>query len=686
MVSLENIRNRSGLLLFVIGIAMLAFLLTDLMSSQGGGGMATDMVVGEIGSQEIDYQNFEQRVQESIDNQRRSNPNIDVTQVRNSVWNQMLRETIMKQEFSDLGLEVSAAEIFDMVQGENPYPTVQQAFANPETGEFDRARLLQFLKEDINNDETGQAKQQWINFEKAIRDERQTNKYNALVSGGLTVSDWEAKMDKYYQSEIRNVSYVQIPLTTIPDSLVNLTDTDLRSFITENSEQYQQEASREIEYVVYSVLPSVDDQKAANDWMIDVKKDFSENDNDELFIRKNSDVFNRVLYVSESDLDENIQGLVSSENGTVLGPYTQSRNLLRLAKLVDASFRPDSVEARHILISGPNAETTIDSLKILINQGKSFANLAEQFSEDQGSAVKGGDLGWFAEGVMVPEFNEACFTSAKNELSIVTSQFGTHLIQLTNKSKSSKKYKVAFLDRQILYSNTTYQNVFAQAGKFAAENSNYEQFNESAINENLSKRVADGLLETTTNIAGLENPRELVRWAYESNVGDISDVFEFGNKIVVASLTSIKKEGLTDLEDVRATIEPIVLNNKKSEMLLDELANVQTLDEVATSFGLTISKSDGVNFSTNQVPGLGSEPSFVGATFALEQGQTSSAFRTSKAVCVVQLDKVIEGAMSDNFLSNKNSLESSLQSRSTFQVYQALQDLVDIKDNRANFY
>ena len=210
MVRLENIRNRSGLLLVVIGFAMLAFILTDLMSSSNGA-VSRDLVLGEVGDEEINFQAFEQRVQQALEAQRSSNPSVNVDQIRNSVWNQIVRETILNNQYNDLGLEVSSSELFDMVQGENPYPTVKQSFTNPETGQFDRARLLQFLKEDINNDETGQAMQQWLNFEEAIRKERQNNKYNALVANGLFASDWEAQQTKKHQSEIRNVSYIQIP-------------------------------------------------------------------------------------------------------------------------------------------------------------------------------------------------------------------------------------------------------------------------------------------------------------------------------------------------------------------------------------------------------------------------------------------------------------------------------------------
>ena len=671
----------------VIGFAMLAFILTDLMSSSNGS-VSTDLVVGVIDDEEIDYQLFEQRIQKTLESQRTSNSNLNVNQVRNSVWNQIVRETILNSQYNDLGLKVSSYELFDMVQGDNPYPAVKQSFTNPETGKFDRARLLQFLKEDINNDETGQAMQQWLNFEEAIRKERETNKYNALISKGLSVSEWEAQQNKNYQSEIRNVSYVQIPFQNIPDSLISIKDSDLKSYMDDNSSMYQQSASRSIEYVVFNVMPSEADRNDAQDWIEDIKSDFSLTEDNEIFIRKNSDVFNRVLYVAENDLSENVKPLISSPIGTIIGPFNFNFNTLRLAKLVDVSSRPDSVKARHILISSndKNSEIKIDSLKNIISNGQSFSKLAQEFSDDKGSAVNGGDLGWFSEGMMVEEFNDACFNAKKGDLITVKTQFGTHLIELLEKSKSTKKYEVAYLDRQITYSNTTYQNVFSKAGKFAAENSNYDEFNMSVSSQNLSRRFADELEENTITIAGLDNPRELVRWAYNSKVGNVSDVFEFGNKIVVATLTAIKKEGLKELEDVRNEVKSLVLNQKKSEILINELSSYNSLENISSDFGSQITSVEGINFYSSQVPKLGDQPEFVGATFAVEEGQTSKVFSGKNAVFAIKVDKIITSPENSDISNTKNSIIKNLRNRSSFQSFQSLLELFDVKDNRAKFY
>ena len=320
-----------------------------------------------------------------------------------------------------------------------------------------------------------------------------------------------------------------------------------------------------------------------------------------------------------------------------------------MAKLVDIENRPDSVQARHILLTGPTAQNTADSLKKLIEQGAFFAKLAKDNSQDPGSANDDGKLGWFPEGRMVDEFNEACFSGKRGELQVVASQFGVHLIEVTKKSKSVKKVKIAFVDRNVVATNETYQEIFTQAGKFAAENSNSDQFNQSAMDNNLSKRIADNLLESSQNISGLDNPRQMIRWAYEAQVGQVSDVMEFGNKFAVATLTQIKEEGMQELEDVRASVEAIVRNEKRAEMLVNQLRDATDLNILSSDYAVEVKTVEGMTFNNNNVPGLGEDATFVGAAFAAPEGNTTAAFAGLNAVYVVRVDQVITApAISDN--------------------------------------
>ena len=375
---LESIRNRSGLLMVVIGVAMFAFIMMDLMSSQRGG-TSVDLVVGEVYGEEIDVQEFEARVQRQLDVQKQNNPNVEVGQVRNSVWTLLTRELVFQKEYDASGIAVCNEELFDMIQGPNPYPTIKESFTNPETGTFDRTRLLQYLKEDIDNDPTGQARAQWVQFEEALYKER-LNVSTLIQLLKDCFSDYEAAQTYQAQTEVRNVSYVAVSYRSIADSLVPISDDELYNYMNVNSENYQQDASRTLEYVVFTVNPSKDDDAAALDWAKEIKEDFASTEDNEAFVRRYSDVTNtRIIYADKETLGTNTLPLFDAVVGTVVGPFQEGRNNYRLAKLVDVQNRPDSVQARHILLTDANAQNTADSLKNLIEQGASFSKLAESF-------------------------------------------------------------------------------------------------------------------------------------------------------------------------------------------------------------------------------------------------------------------------------------------------------------------
>ena len=267
----------------------------------------------------------------------------------------------------------------------------------------------------------------------------------------------------------------------------------------------------------------------------------------------------------------------------------------------------------------------------------------------------------------------------------MNSQFGTHLIEVTAKSRSSKKAKVAYLDRKVEPSNETYSGVFTQAGKFAAENTSAAQFNETVSTDNLSKRIADNLQENTSTITGLDNPRALVRWAYGAQIGEVSDVFTFANKFVIATLTEINEEGMKNLEDVRGDVATSVRNQKRVDMLTEQLQGASSLEELANDYGVSVKTVEGVTFNNNQVAGLGNEPAFVGATFSLTEGAVSTPFAGKSAVFVVRVDNVITAPEGDA-AALRQQLATALQSRAGYQAYQSLQDLADVQDNRADFY
>ena len=388
-----------------------------------------------IAGKKIKVQDFEERVQKQIDNYKLSNNKEDIDQnttdqMRDQSWNQLVNEEVMGTQYNKLGLVVGSDEVFDMVKGKNPHAQVKQAFTDPKTGQFNPASVINFLK-NMDNDATGKTRAQWVNFEKYIQDERVGQKYNDLVKQGLYVSTAEAKEEFINRNRTASVKYVMLNYNSISDSTVQVSDDELNKVYNENEKKYKQEASRGIEYVVFETQPSEVDRKATLESIVKLIDEFRTNTDDTSFVAANSDVKMDNTWHKKGTLPMNIDSLMfSTEVGFINGPYEEA-GYYKIAKVSAIKFLPDSVKARHILlkIESPDKKDAVmahaDSIKKAIQGGAPFALMAMQFSTDEGSKIKGGDLGWFGPGMMVPSFNDASFEGKKGDMPIVESQFGT---------------------------------------------------------------------------------------------------------------------------------------------------------------------------------------------------------------------------------------------------------------------
>lgn len=703
MATLQNIRNRSGLLLLVIGIAMLAFILGDFMQSQrsGSGG---SLYVGEVAGQDLNIQAFEERIQKGTENYRNSNPNTIInqtvlSQIRNSIWDEYIKELIMDAEFEKLGIDVNSEELFELFQGNNLHPEISkiELFQDPNSKQFDRTRMIQYMKS-LESDQNQEAIDQWLGFEDYISDLRKNEKYNTLLSKGIYVNSYEAQL--YFNDGNENTSfeYVSIPTGTIPDSIINIKDSELRNYYDNNSEKYQQDESYDVDYVVFTTVPSKEDDEDTKKDLAAIIQNFASYEDFEIFVKRNSDVSNvQFSFLKEEQIsDTNLTSLFDAEKGTVLGPYLFSNENYRLAKLVDVQNRPDSVQARHILIV-PDETKDLDSSNLLvesfiqkINLGTDFADIAQEYSTDKTSAIKGGDLGWFNEGVMVDAFNEICFTSSKNDLNIVQTDFGIHLVQVTNRSREVKKVKIAYIDRIVTPSSETYHNYYTQAAQFAGAllNTDTTSFDELINSSNLAKRDQDNVLPNTQNISGLDNSRAMIKWMVSSNVGDISEVFEFGDNYVVANLVKKHMEGDIPFEDVKEEVRVEVLRQKKLNMLIENINNTSynSLEELSTKMQSTVKQASKANFLSSQIQDLGIEPDLVGLLSVSPNDELSRPLAGVNSVYVVKVLSRNEPRTTGDFTPQKSQIINSLKQNVSTSVYNALKNDADIVDNRNEFY
>jgi len=700
MATLGRIRNRSGLLLAVIGIAMLSFILGDFLKSTNTGG-GQGLYVGNVLGEDVLRQNFEIKVEEGIENWKNQNQQAvlnqtTIGQIRAQIWDQYVRELIMNNEFEKLGIDVSDDEFFELLQGANVHPEIAKvpAFQDPATGQFDRAKVLGYLKQ-IDQDQSGEARTRWIGFQKYLIGLIKTSKYNALVNKAMYVTDEEARIDFNSNSQNVTFNYVAIPFTSIDDADVEPTESELNTYYNNHKDDYTQDASKDVDFVVYSVVPSVEDDATTKAEITDLVADFEIFEDYELMARRNSDNTNsRFIFTTEDGLqDQKWKELFNAKEGTVYGPYQASQGVYRIAKLAAVQNRADSVEARHILIkptqtmSMDSVNKKIDALKLAIEGGADFADLAQKNSEDKGSAIKGGDLGWFSEGAMVDEFNEACFTSNRGDLSVVTSQFGVHLIEVTKTSRKVKKVKIAYIDRVVEPSTETFNTYYSQAAQFAGKILNEGvAFDTLVAENNLVKRSDSKVTSDKQAIVGLPNSREMVRWMNTNEAGSVSEVFQFENSYVVAYLTKEYEEGTTELEDIKEQISALVIKEKKANKITESITATNDLASIASSNSTTVVSAQKATMANLSVQGIGYEPELVGSIFGTKLNSISAPITGNNAVYFIEVTAIDDEKLEGNFSQQKTNIVKQASSAANGQSYNALKEDADVIDNRSDIY
>ena len=698
MAMINKIRNKAGLLIGIVGFSLLAFILGDLLSNNQGLFSGDRTTVAVIGGKKINVQDFEAKVQTSIENYKLNSQteNVDqnvTEQLREQTWNQLVQDEVMGTQYEKLGLTVTPEELMDMVKGKNPHPQIVQAFTDPATKQFNPSAVINFLK-NMNNDPTGRTAAQWVAFERAIQQERLTQKYNDLIKQGLYVTTAEAKNEFDARNRTASIRFLTLSYSTISDSTVQVSDAELKEVYNRNQKKYKQEATRSIDYVTFDVVPSETDREAARQEITKLTDEFKASTNDSAFVALNSDNRAEGTFVKQGGLPPTLDTVMfNAPVGTVVGPYEEN-NMFRLAKLSEVKMLPDSVHARHILLKANNPATKdsvmkrADSLLTAIKAGADFAMLSTLYSVDEGAKQKGGDLGWFSQGMMVKPFNDAAFQNNKGDKLIVETQFGIHIMEILDQSAPSRQVKVMYIDRRIEPSSKTYQMAYNKANEFAMKNTTAEAFDNGVKQQNLTKLTESNVQENARQVGPLENSRELVRWMYTAKVGDVSKAFEFNNRFTIAKLTEIREKGYSTMEEVKDQVLFEARREKKADMLIERIkkaGNAGNIDALATALGTNVQTSENVSFASPFLS-TGMEGAVVGKIMAMKPGTTSAPLEGLAGVYVVNLKAFNNPPAPANYNEIASQMRQQLQGRAQYEVFNALKEKADISDNRGKFY
>ena len=708
MAAIEKIRRRSGLLIAIIGIALLAFVLQDLFQSQGRN---TGPVVAVVDGEKISVRDYELQKEKNLNNRRsQTNTNnlssAETYSIYNSTLEEMIKNNIMTKEYEASGIGITSEELYDQMTGEHPHQWIVQSFTDAD-GNFSKENVLNYLQ---NLDQLpAEYYDRWIDFEKAVKENRLETKFDNLVKASYFLPT--ALAEKYYQNKNMKASADVIALrySTIPDSTVVVTDADNKAFYEENKFRYETDERRDIEYVVFEIKPSLQDRQDALKYVQDLRRDFEATDNVANFVNANSDKRYDSAWVSRKNVPQQIENAIFDNGngvGYVYGPYEDGESF-NMVRIVDMQNRPDSLKASHILISfkgAYNSQDTISKedaeakanallaqLNAVKNNDELFAELAMANSTDPGSKDKGGDLDWFTDGMMVPQFNEYVVNNPVGSMGIVETMFGYHIIKVTDKTEPQPKVRLAYMSHEIIPSTKTYQSIYADANKFVTENRSYEKFNTAIEEQGLTKRSMPRMNKSTYQIAGIDNPREIVRWAFDEKTkkGDVSEkIFELDNMLVVAALTGIVHEGYAPLEVVAEQSKYQILNKKKGQMAVDKMkACGNDVNRMVSELGAESTSVSDINIESRVLSNFGVEADIIGTLLGMKEGEEVGPIAGNSSAFIIKNVKFSQPAATTDYSDIIREKTSQFTNKvMSGNVYSALKNQAKIKDNRTEIF
>jgi peptidyl-prolyl cis-trans isomerase D len=696
------LRERMGkIVAFVIGLSLFAFIVSEVISSGGSFFRDDANELGAVNGEKIAYDEFNNNVEQSSLQFKQQTGTLSpqiTAYVQENTWNMMLSRKLIEKEVEKLGLIVGNDETQAMTTGNNPSPQIVQAFTDPQTGQFSRANLVSTIQNinGLKNDDPQKLK--WKEFVVGLIEARLGEKYLSMVTNGLYVNSLEAKDDYEAKNKLANFKYTTLQYASIPDSKVTLTDGDFSDYYDEHKSAFKNKQElRDIEYVTFNAAPAKEDSIAVREQVAKLIPALQASTNDSLFVQINSETKTPLAYTTKGRLDPKLDSVMfNAAPGFIYGPFL-SKGKYTIAKLVASRIGPDSVQAKHILLSPPvdggvdKALAKADSLKKIIQSGKSsFDDMARMYSVDKASAEKGGDLGTFGRGAMIPAFEDPVFSGSTGQLIIVNTQYGVHLIQIGTQKGSSRAVKVAVVDKPLTASSKTQSTAYSKAQAFLSSVTGAD-FDAKANKGGLKKTPAESLTSIASVLPGMESSaRDLVRWAYKAEKGDVSDqVFTIGDQYVVAHLTQVKPKGILPLEAVKKQIEPAVRNAVKAKQLTEKittaLSGASNIDQVAQKIGGAVTPIQNIVFANPILPGVATEYKLIGTIFGSKVNKLSKPVEGESGVYVYVVDGFTNPAPLTNTVIQRQQIAQSIMQRAQTQVFEALKDKANVKDNRSKF-
>ena len=706
MSVIQRIRDKGAWFIFgIIALALIAFILQD-GSFRKGSLFTNTTIVSKVNGEKIERNEFEAKI--DFFQQMQGVQSTQRDKLRNDVWDFMVEDIIMKQEFQKLGLGFTAKDLNEALFGNNPPQFLKQQFTDPKTGMYKIEEAKAYIAQvkaaiKKNNPQAALFYQAYI---QPLQDQSVRQKYQTLVTGAVYIPKWLSEKQNADNNSISSFSYVYVPYNSITDSTIKISDDEITAYVQKHPKQFEQEEeTRTISYVSFDATPTKSDSDVVLKQILDLKSEFAATNDAKSFIgAKGSDLPYSDSYVIKSNFKtSNADSITSLGIGQVFGPYLDNQDY-SIAKLIAKRSLPDSAKCRHILIktaqgaqqtlSDSIAKKRIDSIETAIKGGADFATLVNVYSDDDGSKGTKGEYTFNSTQfeTISKEFAETIFygkTGDKKVVKVSNSQYsGYHYIEVLEQKNIQEALKVAYISKPIIASSETINNAANAAVLFAATSKDKRSFEENALKQNKIQTQSLEIKQNDFALPALGESRQLIRWMYEHKIGEISDPIAIGDHNVVAIISSINKAGLQNAQTARPKVENILKNEKKALQIIATKIKGTSIESIAQSAGVNILRADSISFQSQFIPSVGSEAKIIGASFNKNiQNKISEPISANGGVFVVKGESVsAKASLNGNPELQRQVLQSQLIQQVGYRSMQSLRKTATVKDNRSIFY
>lgn len=705
MAILNKIRQRSLFLIIIIALALFSFVLADVFKN-GGFDSSKQNRIATINGEDIDREDFSNKVEQQV---RLQGPSGSTTRAVNAVWDQEVNRLVLEGQYEELGIQVGKDRISELLKN----ALQNDARFQDADGFFSEGKMQEFIAT-LRDSSNPSDYQSWVNYEESLANNEKQNIYYNLIKAGLGATLKDGEVAYKLDGNSVDIQFVQVPYTTIPDEDIEVSKSEIESYVAAHPEDFQTDATRGIRYVKFEEKPTLDDENVLKASMMkligeqiipnratkvnDTLPGLDQATDIDAFISENSDI----KYVDRFVFENQIAAIVRDsifplEKDAIYGPYKDGR-FMKLDRIVETRQMHDSIKSNHILLAyqgalrsqatrtKDEASALADSILKVVKRDKSkFASLAAEFSSDNSNKDKGGDLDYQNPNIYAPSFRDFIINNNVGTLDIVETDFGFHIVEITDQKNLQKVLKIASVAKEILPSDKTISDVYNTTQKFEIASASGD-FGEIAQESGYAVRPVNNIGTMDETLPGEGSQRTIIQWAFEedSKVGDIKR-FQVNDGYIVAQVTRKAKKGLQKAEDVSARVLPIIRNQKKAAKIKTSISG-GTLDAIAQSQSQTVKTAGAINMANPTIAGAGNEPKVVGAAFGLKEGEISEAIEGERGVYVVKVTKVTEAPVLENYGSYAAQQTQKARTGVNTKVIEALKAAADIEDNRATFY